>query len=162
MRNMQRFRSSITWCRQINRILQPNGTSRYPRASREWETSYVLHSLVKRPSALRARRTKEKNERYIRDEHAEHQDIFSPRTIRASLCYPRNLTRWNMYFLPPWGSLRYPRNRVLSPSKTSKQPQDNWIVTKDQTLPRKISKQIWRKTKLCNSKIASRRWTLSR
>ena len=30
----------------------------------------MLHSLVKRPSALRARRTKEKNERYIRDEHA--------------------------------------------------------------------------------------------
>ena len=30
----------------------------------------MLRSLVKMPSALRARRTEEKNERYIRDEHA--------------------------------------------------------------------------------------------
>ena len=111
MRNMQRFRSSITWCRHINRILKTNRTSRYPRASREWETSYVLHSLVKRPSALRARRTKEKNERYIQDEHAgTTMRYFSPRTIRASLFYPGNLTMRYMCFLPPWVSLRYPRN----------------------------------------------------
>lgn len=48
----------------------------------------MLHSLVKRPSALRARRTKEKNERYIRDEHARTTRYFFPQNDQSLATLP--------------------------------------------------------------------------